>query len=676
MRRLREWSGLVWPPWFLSCFRRPGRPACRRQLEVVVLESRALPSVVGTGTGLTGQYYSDQNLTTLKLTRTDPEIDFNWGANPNPAPNVPGDHFSVRWTGQVEAPDTGLYTFYTHSDDGIRLIVNGTVLINDWTTHALKEDQGKIQLVAGHKYSIEIDYFQNTGSAVAQLFWKTPTVAWQVVPKDMLYPKLSPPPPPAPPRPPADKTPPTASLSAGNVTVPGATTYTFSVIYKDNVAILGSSIHSGNVFVTWPNGFSESATLVSVNQAGNGSERIATYRITTPGGKWDGADHGVYTVSEAAGQVKDTSGNFVKTGAVGTFQVLLTGSDWFSSNLHDPGLISLTRSLDADGSLSRTDMIAIFREAESGGVTATKLADLKTIVENSDFFKMPDYVRDLSYKVVFGDPANASYLGGYLGNLHAGSSGSQLEKLVDKWFLGTDHPATDPGLSYGLASGSLFGSGPAYTDVVQGMLDDCYFVAGLADTAFRSPSAIRSMFIDNGDGTYTVRFYNNGVADYVTVDKYLPMYSNGTFAYANLGESLGDPNNKLWVALAEKAYAEEAASGWTRGAGKANAYESIATGWEGDVIGQVTGRAEAFQQVFNTAANFVAVTSDFAAGHFVTLDSNQTTSSGIIADHVYVLVGYNSTTHVFTLYNPWGSSIQVVWSQIATNFGDWSINTT
>jgi hypothetical protein len=61
----------------------------------------------------------------------------------------------------------------------------------------------------------------------------------------------------------------------------------------------------------------------------------------------------------------------------------------------------------------------------------------------------------------------------------------------------------------------------SYQDVNQGNLGDCYLLASLAGTAYRTPSTIQNMFTDNGDGTFTVRFLRNGVANYVTVDRLL-----------------------------------------------------------------------------------------------------------------------------------------------------------
>lgn len=86
------------------------------------------------------------------------------------------------------------------------------------------------------------------------------------------------------------------------------------------------------------------------------------------------------------------------------------------------------------------------------------------------------------------------------------------------------------------------------------------------------------MFIDNGDGTFTVRFFNNGVADYVTVDRYLPTTSNRA-AYAGWGGGEASSSmNELWVALAEKAYAQLGASGWSRPGNNRNSYSDIEGG--------------------------------------------------------------------------------------------------
>ncbi len=633
------------------------RQSCRARLEIEDLEERTLLS----GNGLTGQYFDNNNFTNLKVTRTDSSINFNWGNNHGPAANVAATEYSVRWTGFVQPLYSQAYTFYTRSDDGVRLWVDGQLIVNNWSRHSATENSGGIRLVAGQKYSIKMEYFQGTGDAVAQLSWSSASQAKQVIPPSQLYTNL-----PAPVANPG----PSARLSAGNVTSGGAATSTFSVTYSDRDGINAATIKTGNVRVTGPNGFNQLATLVSV--AGSWGTRTATYRLAAPGGKWDANDNGAYAVSLQWGQVKDGRGNYANGATIGSFTVAVPGTDWFTTNLHDAGVRNLVKKLDADRSLSRNDVLAVFRAVESNGVSASEFIDLQTVARSGNYLGISDAVRDLAGKVVYGDTANAQYQGHGLGNLHAGSSGGQLEQLVGKWFLGHDHPMAIGNTSYVVAAGSLFGSGPSYADVKQGTVGDCYFLAGLAVEAFRTPSSIRSMFTDNGDGTFAVRFFHNGKPTYVTVDRTVPTDRSGHYVYANFQASVGNPANKLWVALAEKAYAQLASSGWSRYGSTANSYSAIESGWEGDAVVHTTGRTESYQGIVGSLAGFNAIVSAFQAGKLVTLDTKPTTQPAIVPNHVYVMVGYNAAAHTLNLYNPWGRPQQLSWGQVAGNFQGWS----
>jgi hypothetical protein len=69
------------------------------------------------GQGLSARYYDNKDLTAPKLTRTDPQIKFLWGEG-SPSPQIASDIFSARRSGQVEAPATGTYRFYTCTSDG------------------------------------------------------------------------------------------------------------------------------------------------------------------------------------------------------------------------------------------------------------------------------------------------------------------------------------------------------------------------------------------------------------------------------------------------------------------------------------------------------------------------------------------------------------------------------
>ncbi len=141
------------------------------------------------GGGVKGQYYTGMDFNTLVLTRIDPQINFNWAAAA-PDATLGADTFSARWTGEVEAGFTETYTFYTRSDDGVRLWVNNQQLVNNWTDHSATENSGTIDLVAGNTYSLQMEYYENTGDAVAELRWSSPRTPKQLVPQAALSPPI------------------------------------------------------------------------------------------------------------------------------------------------------------------------------------------------------------------------------------------------------------------------------------------------------------------------------------------------------------------------------------------------------------------------------------------------------------------------------------------------------
>ncbi|RKH54617.1 hypothetical protein D7W81_38060 [Corallococcus aberystwythensis] len=147
------------------------------------------------GTGLQGQYFNSINLTGLPVNRVDPTVDFNWGAG-TPLFGVNADGFSARWTGKVSADHTETYTFYTTSDDGVRLTVNGTRIIDNWTNHGAVENSGTLALQAGESYDLVLEYYEDTGSSVIKLAWSSLSTPKGVIPKENLFPgPVSTPPP-------------------------------------------------------------------------------------------------------------------------------------------------------------------------------------------------------------------------------------------------------------------------------------------------------------------------------------------------------------------------------------------------------------------------------------------------------------------------------------------------
>ena len=402
-------------------------------------------------------------------------------------------------------------------------------------------------------------------------------------------------------------------------------------------------------------------------------------------------------LQDDVGLKSDTGSNFTGTG--------YPFMGWLDRFLQDASLRTEARYAYApDFAVSRTEMIDIFDAAEDGNtVDSTEFGDLQDIVGTIGL-SMPEYVRSLADKVVNGDRANNWFQGSSLGNLHSGDSASHLDMLVDKWFLGKDRPVAQyedsngdtQTAAYQYVNGSLFQSGVSYTDISQGAVGDCYFLAALGSLALRNPAMIQSMFIDNGDGTFSVRFYKNATTvQYVTVDRYLPTFGEDRL-FASFGNDKDDAINELWVALAEKAYAQLNESGWI-GQNDKNSYQGIAYGWSADTMTHLTGLA-AWQSpaipdsIMNVPPEYLAMCLSFNqvlgklnSGKLLTLSSeDHPADDTIVGNHAYTVVGYNTATAKFTVFNPWGldrssdsltdhpAFHDLTWNEIVASFDAWS----
>lgn len=333
---------------------------------------------------------------------------------------------------------------------------------------------------------------------------------------------------------------------------------------------------------------------------------------------------------------------------------------------------AVTAAMAGDGIITRTDMINIFNTVKADNtVTASEYTDLQVLLNNPTGYKMVDYVANLARKLVFGNVWNATYKGQALGNLQGGSTGDQLAKLVDKWFYGGDLPEvhdywTGVSYSYAAATGALFYNGARYVDITQGMVGDCWIMAAAAEVATRDANVINTMFTDNLDGTYTVRLYQNGLADYTTVNRMLPVDSYGRLVMANYGLSATAPTTEIWVPMLEKAYVQSLAS-WT---GAANSYSSVNGGYIGSAFSAISGRTSSI----GNALSVQAIESAWKNGSFVGFASKGTpASSTIVGGHAYALVAVNTITHVYTLYNPYGylvqnPLVQVSFNMLSSNF--------
>jgi YVTN family beta-propeller protein len=146
------------------------------------------PAPGASGTGLRGQYFNNVTLSgTPVLTRVE-AVNFGWGSG-SPGTGVNSNNFSVRWSGTVYAPTTGNYRFQSVSDDGVRLWVNGTQRINNWSDHAATTNtSANIALTGGQFYTITMEYYEKGGQAVARLRWLTPgTSSYVPIPAANLF---------------------------------------------------------------------------------------------------------------------------------------------------------------------------------------------------------------------------------------------------------------------------------------------------------------------------------------------------------------------------------------------------------------------------------------------------------------------------------------------------------
>ncbi|WP_017663385.1 PA14 domain-containing protein [Baaleninema simplex] len=158
---------------------------------VTIVDNEVAPTPLGRGSGLTGYYYdhrgSTPDFSNLVLTRTDPTVNFNWD-NEAPHPRLDDDTFAVRWQGQIEPRYSENYTFHTTTSDGVRLWIDGQLLIDDWDIQAPTTNRATITLEAGKQYDVRLDYYEYLGRAVSQLEWSSPSQTKEIVPTSQLYP--------------------------------------------------------------------------------------------------------------------------------------------------------------------------------------------------------------------------------------------------------------------------------------------------------------------------------------------------------------------------------------------------------------------------------------------------------------------------------------------------------
>ena len=385
--------------------------------------------------------------------------------------------------------------------------------------------------------------------------------------------------------------------------------------------------------------------------------------------------------------------------------------------LTDAGIKADMTTASADGVITYGEMLTVLNDVDtslsgkSAGLSASQFNDLKTIVSDwNSGVSMSSYVHDVLNKLVNGDAANAYYTGGSsataLGNLKAGSSYTQVNELVGKWFLGADLPSATVSMdgsssftvTYQKSTAPLFSTGgPSINDINQGNLGDCYLLSSLADVAKNNPSIITSMIRDNGNNSFGVRFYVGGKEDWVTVNNYLPTVG-GALVFNNADSGI----QNMWVGLVEKAYAQLSASGVFDGNSSANygnSFSSIGNGgMVENLLQEITNAGRVTDYTGNGAGWDLYSYSTENANASVSSASGQSTqtvlgaivaalnskndislcsltdsydSAGyqcLVQDHALSITGYDAATGNLIIRNPWGTLTSGYTSTYRTTF--------
>jgi len=209
-------------------------------------------------------------------------------------------------------------------------------------------------------------------------------------------------------------------------------------------------------------------------------------------------------------------------------------------------------------------------------------------------------------------------------------------------------PGVDAGITYAsFSSDPIFSSaGPSENDIYQGQVGDCYYLSVLSSVAKVDPARISQSILDLGNGYVLVALNHNGSTAYVHEDESLPVYSDGTLAYAGLGAQ-----NSTWVALMEKA--------WCYVRTSVVSYDSIDSGWMDEAYSALGGRPASTYSATNAASLLNLNEKDLTAGQGVTFATvSGDVPDGMLSSHAYTVdsVGLNAkgVASTLTLRNPWG----------------------
>ncbi len=135
----------------------------------VIGSSQLRTAETGGTPGLNAEYFDNRNLSgSPVLSRVDDAVDFDWGTG-GPGGGVPNDGFSARWTGWIGPfAETGTQTFAVSVDDGVRVWIDGQLVIDSWIDQALQTYSATVNVTAGESLPLKIEYYENGGDAICR----------------------------------------------------------------------------------------------------------------------------------------------------------------------------------------------------------------------------------------------------------------------------------------------------------------------------------------------------------------------------------------------------------------------------------------------------------------------------------------------------------------------------
>jgi PA14 domain/Right handed beta helix region/Chondroitinase B len=286
--------------------------------------------------GLSATYFNSYDLTQAVVTRVDHTVQFRFGRKP-PVAGIGSDIFSVEWNSQLTPQRTGMYTLLVKADDGVRLTVDGDVVIDTWGQDVPASSKVRLMFIADHAYDIQMDYHHDRGASHVALLWNRQGQSPGVIPPIRMAPPIVT----APPSDPVSSTPPTTTAPSDPVSSTPPTTSAPS----DPVApVTPPSTPTAPVTPTTP-----TAPVAPVT---SGPPVVPTHPINNPtsGTIWtvDPVNGPIYTISQAAALAKPGDTVLIHPGTY-TEDIFLTTSGTATAPITFEAQTAGTVIIDAAG---------------------------------------------------------------------------------------------------------------------------------------------------------------------------------------------------------------------------------------------------------------------------------------------------------------------------------------